>query len=54
MIVITPLFISVTMKLILVEFCTKKLLDKFCVCSHLALSETFYSMMLLVTEIVQH
>ena len=47
-------FISVTMKLILVEFCTQKLLGKFSVCSYLTLSKMFYSVMLLVTEIVQH
>ena len=51
---LTPFFISVAMKLILVEFCTQKLLGKFNVCSHLTLSKMFYSMMLLVTEIVQH
>jgi len=51
---ITPFFISVTMKLILVKFCTEKLLGESSVCSNLTLSGMFYSLMLLVAEIVQH
>jgi len=54
MTVICPFFfISVTVKLILVEFCTQKLMGEFSVCSCLTLSKTFYLIMLLVTEIVQ-
>jgi hypothetical protein len=53
MTVICPFFIFVTVKLILVEFCTQKLMGEFSVCSHLTLSKMFYLMMLLITEIVQ-
>jgi len=48
------IFISLTMKLILVEFCTEKLLGEFSVCAHMTLSRMFYSVMLLVNEIIQH
>ena len=41
-------------KINLVEFCTQNLLWKFSVHPRLTLSEMFYLMMLLVTEIIQH